>query len=202
MALAHESTFMRSSPNTPTALENCVAGSRDTRRAASRTVLVAATVLMGLIAGFFYAYACSVMIGLKQVDDRTFIVAMQEINASVRNAWFAPSFFGALIVTGVAAILAGLRRDRPLFLWTLGALILYAAAFMMTLGISVPLNNALAAAGSPDTITDLAAVRVDYEDPWVRWNIARTVASTLALLCLIRAVMIHDQPAVGGGRER
>lgn len=202
MALSHESTSIHPSPGTLTARERAAAGSRDTLRVASRSVLVAATVLMGLIAGFFYAYACSVMIGLKQADDRTFIVAMQEINASVRNVWFAPSFFGALIVTGVAVLLAGRQRDRVLLVWTLAGLVFYAAAFVMTLAISVPLNNDLAAAGPPDTIANLAAIRAAYEDPWVRWNIARTGASTLALLCLIRALVIHDRPRLSAGRRR
>ena len=58
-------------------------------------LLVASTVVVGLMAGFFYAYACSVMVGLDRVDDRTFIVTMQWINATVRNAAFAPAFFGS-----------------------------------------------------------------------------------------------------------
>lgn len=36
--------------------------------------------------------AGTLRVPVKQADDRTFIVAMQEINASVRNAWLAPSF--------------------------------------------------------------------------------------------------------------
>ena len=54
-------------------------------------VLIGVAVLaVGLMAGFYYAYACSVMLGLAQTDDRTFVTAMQAINASVRNAAFAP----------------------------------------------------------------------------------------------------------------
>jgi uncharacterized membrane protein len=170
--------------------------------AASRTAPIAATVLMGLIAGFFYAYACSVMIGLGNADDRTFIVAMQEINASVRNAWFAPSFFGSLLVTGIAAILAAMRSDRAVLSWTSAALVLYAGAFLITMGISVPLNDELATAGPVDRITDLAAVRAAYEDAWVRWNIARSLASTLALARLVRALLLHDRPRVISDRWR
>jgi uncharacterized membrane protein len=48
-------------------------------------VLVAATVTMGLIAGLFYAYACSVMLGLRQTDARTFVYAMQRINVAILN---------------------------------------------------------------------------------------------------------------------
>lgn len=55
--------------------------------------------------GFFYAFACSVMVGLARTDDRTFVATMQWINATVRNAAFAPAFFGALLVTAAAAVI-------------------------------------------------------------------------------------------------
>jgi uncharacterized membrane protein len=155
-------------------------------------LLGAATVAMGLIAGFFYAYACSVMIGLARVDDHTFVATMQSINATVRNAGFAPSFFGALLLTGAAAAAqARTGRRRPAVVWILGALALYVAAFGVTMGVSVPLNDELARAGDPDRIADLAAVRDRYEAPWVTWNIVRTVASTAALACLSRALVLH-----------
>jgi hypothetical protein len=73
------------------------------QRSSSRDVLAlllgASVVAVALMAGFFYAYACSVMIALTRVDDRTFIVTMQWINATVRNAAFAPAFFGSLVLT-------------------------------------------------------------------------------------------------------
>ena len=49
-----------------------------------------------LISGFFYAYYCSVMPGLAATDPESAIRAMQGINAVVRNASFAFSFFGTL----------------------------------------------------------------------------------------------------------
>jgi uncharacterized membrane protein len=69
---------------------------RPMSRDALAVLLVASTLTVALMAGFFYAYACSVMVGLDRVDDRTFIVTMQWINATVRNAAFAPAFFGSL----------------------------------------------------------------------------------------------------------
>ncbi len=155
-------------------------------------VLYTATILMGLIAGFFYAYACSVMLGLAETDDRTFVLTMQSINATVRNAAFAPSFFGSLVVTAVAAAMHWRRRDVAALRWILAALVLYGGAFVITMGVSVPLNNELASAGHPDLIENLAKVRADYEDPWLVWNIVRTVASTAAMACLVRALMVRN----------
>jgi uncharacterized membrane protein len=146
-------------------------------------LLVVATVLMGLIAGFFYAYACSVMLGLDRVGDRAFIDTMQQINATVRNAGFAPSFFGSLVVTAVLAVLLLVRR-HPVRWWVTAAALLYLGAFLVTFGVSVPLNEDLAAAGPADQIADPAGVRDDYEVPWVTWNLVRTVLSTAALAAL------------------
>ena len=61
--------------------------------------LVAATMTTGLMAGLFYAFACSVMLGLNRTDDRTFVGAMQRINVAILNAWFLVSFVGALVFT-------------------------------------------------------------------------------------------------------
>jgi uncharacterized membrane protein len=54
--------------------------------------------------------------------------------------------------------------------------------------LNVPLNDALAAAGDPDRITDLAGVRAAFTDAWLRWNGVRTLTSTAALGCIARAV--------------
>ena len=47
--------------------------------------LAAATITTGLMAGLYYAYACSVMPGLSRTDDRTFVSAMQQINVAIIN---------------------------------------------------------------------------------------------------------------------
>ncbi|MEV2275571.1 anthrone oxygenase family protein [Nocardiopsis sp. NPDC049922] len=180
-----------------------VGSSAATVRHARGWALASAALAMGLIAGFFYAYACSVMIGLARVDDHTFIDAMQWINATVRNQWFAPSFFGALALTLLAVLLHLPRGGRPVLLWAAAALVLYAAAFGITMGVNVPLNEDLAAVGDPALLADAAAVRAAFEDRWVTWNVVRAVAATVALACLLRALVLHGmtsrpRPLAGG----
>jgi uncharacterized membrane protein len=161
--------------------------------------LVGATLAMGLMAGLFYAYGCSVMIGLSRTDDRTFVDVMQRINVAILNGWFAVSFIGALVLTTLAGVLH-LRGDaRPVLGWIAAAVVLYGAALVITFTVNVPLNNALAAAGEPDRIANLAAVRERFEATWVRWNIARAVASTAALGCLTWALVLHGRTATPGG---
>ena len=153
-------------------------------------LLGSATVVTGLMAGFFFAYACSVMVGLARTEDRTFIEAMQWINATVRNAAFGPAFFGALALTVAAALVTVVRR-QPARRWVVAAAVLYAGAFFVTMAFAVPLNDQLAAAGPAATLADPAEVREAYEDPWVVWNLVRTVLNTAALAALVTALLRH-----------
>ncbi|GAB2966434.1 anthrone oxygenase family protein [Saccharothrix stipae] len=162
-----------------------------------------ATLLLALIAGFFYAYACSVMVGLAHTDDVTFIGAMQAINASVRNAWFASSFFGALVITAAAALTGISRRPSRATALLVAALLLYGlGGFLLTMLVNVPLNEQLAAAGDPRTIADPAAVRRAYENPWITWNLVRTIASTIAFLLAAAALHHLGRPATASNTPR
>jgi len=156
-------------------------------------VLVVATVAMGLLAGLFYAFAVSVMPGLRRTDGRTFVDAMQQINVAITNGWFFISFFGAPVLTIIAAALHLHGGGRTVLPWTVAALVLYGVAFIITIRVNIPLNDALAAAGPPDRTTDLTQVRERFEATWVRWNIARAVASTAALGCLIWALVLYGR---------
>lgn len=159
--------------------------------------LVAAALTMGLMAGVFYAYSCSVMLGLGRADDRTFVTAMQRINVAILNGWFAIAFGGALLFTALAAVLhvagPGGDGDRSALPWIVAALVLYGVVLAITMRINVPLNEQLNAAGEPDRIADLAAVRERFEATWVRWNLVRTLGSTAAFACLAWALVLHGR---------
>jgi uncharacterized membrane protein len=152
--------------------------------------LVAATLAMGLAAGLFYTFAIAVMPGLGRSDDRTFVEAMQQMNEAILNGWFALSFGGALVLTGAAAVLHRSGDGRIALPWILAALGLYVVVLLVTMALNVPLNDELANAGRPDSITDLAAVRERFESAWVRWNILRGVVNTVAFGCLAWALVL------------
>ncbi|WP_406311311.1 DUF1772 domain-containing protein [Streptosporangium sp. NBC_01639] len=152
--------------------------------------LAAATLTTGLMAGLFYAYACSVMLGLGRTDDRTFVDAMQWINVKIINGWFLVPFLGApilIVLTGVLILRGDGRSALP---WIVAAFVLYGMTLAITFAVNVPLNNRLAAAGAPDDIADLAAVREAFETTWNRWNIARAGTSTAAFGCLVWALVL------------
>jgi uncharacterized membrane protein len=152
--------------------------------------LLAATIMMGLMAGLFYGFACSVMPGLGRADDRTFVTAMQRINVAILNGWFALAFGGAVVVTALAGLLHIGEVGRPALWWILAAFLLYVATLVITMAVNVPLNDELEAAGDADDISDLHAVRARFETAWVRWNLARTIANTAAFLCLCVALLV------------
>jgi hypothetical protein len=67
---------------------------RPPRHSSASIVLGLATLTTGLMAGVYYAYACSVMLGLARTSDRTFIDVMQQINVAIQNPVFFAAFSG------------------------------------------------------------------------------------------------------------
>jgi uncharacterized membrane protein len=154
--------------------------------------LLAATMTTGLMAGVFGLYTHTIMRGLGRTDDRTFVGAFQAIDRAIINPWFMVSFLGALVFTALSALLHIGRTERTVLTWVLVALLLYAVVFAITITVNVPLNDAIKAAGDPDRIPDLAAVRAQFnEAKWARWNLVRTLASTTAFGALAWALLIH-----------
>src|SRR6478752_2950635 len=145
-------------------------------------MLIAATITTGLVAGLLFGFACAVMPGLRRVDDAEFVVVMQSINRRILGGWFLLCFVGAPLLT-VAALVVDVIGDRAAVLPIATALGLTALSYLITAAVNVPLNNALEA-----STADPAQARALFEAPWVRWHIARTVASTGAFGGLVWAL--------------
>jgi len=149
---------------------------------------------MGLVAGVMGLYAHTIMPGLRTTNDRTFISAFQAMDRAILNPWFMASFFGALVLTALAAIPQFGADRRGVLVWIGAAFVLYLAVVVITMAINVPLNDAIKAAGDPDHIADLAAVRRRFNEAgWAAWNLVRTVATTAAFGCLIAALVAYTR---------
>jgi uncharacterized membrane protein len=155
-----------------------------TTKKSAGTVLGAATVAMGLIAGAFYVFACAVMPGLARSDDEVYVEVMRNINDVIQNPVFMLSFLGALVLTGVAAWQA---RGSDYRRWVWAALLAYTLGFLVTVAFNIPMNDAL------DRATDSASAREDFEDAWVAWNVVRAVLSTVAMGCLARGLVRYGR---------
>jgi uncharacterized membrane protein len=153
--------------------------------------LTLATLTTGLISGFFYAYACSVTLGLALLPNGQYLEAMQAINATVRNGLFAFGFFGAALSLLLVLVAHVPRpRSRRFVLIALACVLYIGGGFMVTFLVNVPMNEELARVGEASPVA-LAQVRADYEGPWNFWNGVRTVFSSLAFVALIGAGLLR-----------
>ena len=149
-------------------------------------MLIAATITTGLVAGLLFGFACGVMPGLRRVDDAAFVAVMQSINRRILNGWFLVCFVGAPVLTA-ATLVVELTGDSNRVGPIVAGFVLTVVSYLITAAGNVPLNNGLDSAG---TTTDPSAARARFEAPWVRWNIARAMASTGACGFLVCALAV------------
>ncbi len=82
-------------------------------------LLLGTAVLTALIAGLFYAYSCSVVLGLGKLSDAEYLKAMQNINREILNpVFFMMSFMGTAILLPVSAfVFRGSNQRLSSFYW-------------------------------------------------------------------------------------
>jgi uncharacterized membrane protein len=159
-----------------------------------QTVLVLATFLCSLAAGFLFAFAVVIMPGLRSLDDGGFIRAFQVIDRVIQNnqPLFIFVWAGSVLALVGAAVLglwALSGADRLLVI--VAALVYLLCVQLPTVTINIPLNNELKRLdlGTMNETTRKRA-RDDFEPRWNRWNAIRaacaSVASLLLMLLLIR----------------
>lgn len=143
------------------------------------TLILLALIGSGLMAGMFFAYSNSVMAALAKMPTPQGMMAFNHVNVVIYNPLFLAIFMGT-------AVLALLLAISALFGWTahpvwilIGAMLYLVGNLAVTMGINVPMNDALAAAdpASPSSATLWAT----FLDRWVFWNHVRAVACTGAL---------------------
>ena len=136
----------------------------------------------GALFGFFYAWVCSTMWGLDAADPKVAIQAMQAMNASVRNAVFAPVFFGTVVVLAATSLVGFATGHRRAAMWFAAAAIV-SLAFnnVLTFSVLIPMNTGLAAVTVPDALDRAAAIWAEYSDGWKLWNQIRAAGTGLAL---------------------
>lgn len=146
--------------------------------AASVTLLLA-----GGMTGVFLAFSTSVLPGLDALEAGQSVPAMQSMNDKILNPLFLTTFTGvpvAAVTAGAALLVIGERAAGLVFLLAAAAYIL--GAFLPTAAVNVPLNNALAAAGTPAGPEEAARAWAGFSPRWQAWNRLRTAAGALCLL--------------------
>ncbi len=166
--------------------------------------LAGATLATGLIAGVFYAYGCSVNLGLAVQPDAPYVAAMQAINERIQNPVFFLSFFGA-VLSLLSALAAHSPRPRSgcFRLVALACALYVGGGFLLTAFVNVPLNEELARVAAGASPSELARARTGYEGPWNFWNSLRAVFSSLAFFALVSACLLREERGSrSGGHSR
>ena len=153
--------------------------------------LIGATLTMGLAAGTFALYAHTIMPGLHNTDNRTFVSAFQHMDRAIINPWFmATTFLGPLALAAAAAFT---NRGTPAMRWIIAALVLYLVAVVITMAVNVPHNHVINAAGDPNHI-DAAHVRQKFhESRWAAWNFLRVATTIPAFGFLAWAAVLYGR---------
>lgn len=152
-------------------------------------VLITATLLCSLVAGFLFAFATIVMPGIKTLNDREFIRAFQVIDGVIQNnqPLFVAVWIGS-VVTSVAAAGLGFRQlDGAHYLLSISAPLIYILGVQLsTFTINVPLNNQLQALNvNVMDETALKVARMDFEPRWNLWNLVRTLLASLTSVLMM-----------------
>lgn len=160
-------------------------------------VILLSLTLCAAIFGFFYAWVCSTMWGLDAADPRVAIGAMQAMNASVRNAVFAPAFFGTPFALAAAAALLLIGRQRlSAAAFAAAAIVYFCLGLMLTMSVNVPMNEALAKVDIPDDVENARVIWQNYSGPWQVWNQIRTAASGAAFLLAVSGLLMMERRRV------
>lgn len=149
--------------------------------------LYAAVTLTGLSAGLFYAWAVSVIPGTQRVIDTTYLEAMQAINRAILNPTFYLSFFGSLIMLGVASFYH--YQSNGFWLILVATILYLVGTFGVTAFGNVPLNDQLDILDLADlSPAKLAKFREYYETKWNRLHTIRTLFSIASFMLSLLAV--------------
>ncbi|MDQ6530831.1 anthrone oxygenase family protein [Flavobacterium sp. LHD-85] len=155
-------------------------------------ILIITATFTALMAGLFFSYSISVMLGLGKLNDKEFLNAMQHINKEIQNPIFFTCFFGALIMLIITCFS---RYNQSSFIYLIMAMLMYLlGVFLVTVFVNVPLNNKLEVFDISSSTEIMAKqMRNVFEKRWNFWNNIRTVSSILSLLFVILACIQENK---------
>lgn len=152
-------------------------------------VLLSATLLCVLVAGFILLFAIVVMPGIALLPDRDFLRSFQVIDGVIQNNQpvFLVVWLGSTLTLTTAAFMSYWALEGRSFWIVVFAAVIYLAGVQLpTVAVNIPLNNQL-------QTLDLKAAeevaclkeRESFEGRWNRWNIIRTIFAMLVSMMLL-----------------
>ncbi|MCS3529274.1 DUF1772 domain-containing protein [Chryseobacterium sp. JUb7] len=150
-------------------------------------LLIITATLTALIGGLFYAYSCSVVLGLGKLSDAEYLKSMQSINREILNPVFFISFMGTTFLLPVTTFLY--RGHHPVFLFIFLAAIAYlVGVFGVTVIGNVPLNEQLDQFDILNSTSEqIKIMRETFESRWNFLNNIRTLFSVISIVLVVCA---------------
>ena len=153
----------------------------------------------GAMFGFFYARGCSTLWGLDTADPNVAILAMQAMNAAVRNPVFAVGYFGTpLVLVAVALVAWNGEERRTAILFGIGSMLYVFGIMVPTSTVNVPLNDTLAMVEAPLDGARAQQIWQSYSAPWQYWNAIRAVVAGAVLLLVVLGLLVRGKSGERG----
>ncbi|MGI5169801.1 DUF1772 domain-containing protein [Spirillospora sp. CA-253888] len=150
------------------------------------TTVSAALAFLALagVTGVYFAFSTSVMPGLNAVRPAVAVEAAQHLNRKILNPLFLFSFTGAPLLAALTGVLllVLLHHRAAGLLFLAAAAVYFLGAFLPTMAVHIPLNDALDTARLTGDPAEAARIWRDFAPRWTSWNHLRAVASTAATL--------------------
>ncbi|MDT0345978.1 anthrone oxygenase family protein [Streptomyces litchfieldiae] len=156
------------------------------------TVLAATVTLLlaAAVTGVFFAFSVSVLPGLDAVGAGQAVASMRSINEKILNPVFLSAFLGVPVAAAATGALLLTQGHRAAGLAFLAAAAVYVLGVIApTAAVNVPMNETLAALGSPDDAERAARAWVEFSPRWTRWNSLRGAFGGVTLL--LAALGVH-----------
>lgn len=134
----------------------------------SSTLLVA-TLVLGVMAGFFWTYSINVNLAMLQVDGAIYAQMQSLFNQNVRHGMFFTFFFGGGAFTTLALV-THIKHFRSLRFWLIAAatVIYILGIILFTHEINLPLNY-YTESWNPQALPD------DWQQVRAQWNQANNL---------------------------
>lgn len=152
-------------------------------------ILIVATLLCSLVAGFLFAFAVVVMPGIGKLDSRGFVRAFQVIDGVIQGnqPLFIFVWLGSIIALPTAILISFSELNvAGRVIACVAGVVYFLGVQGPTVAVNIPLNNQLQKIDL-DSIDDTAlqSAREQFESTWNRWNVIRAVLASVAVGLLL-----------------
>lgn len=156
--------------------------------AAADSLTLAAALVGAVLAGVYFAFDVLVMPALRRRPTAEAVLAMQEINRAALRPGFQVIFFGSAVLAAAAAVLEVITANSATTLTRLSGDALILAAFVITVAVNVPRNNAIAALDPHGEVTP-GSWR-ELERGWSTANRLRTIVAFVGAAALVPTLLL------------